>query len=66
MLGKEALCIPFPASLLLDDSSKTFLYCFIADEAFQLKINLMGPCPRRMLTSKYVYVITDSLVPKKV
>jgi hypothetical protein len=38
MLEKEELHILFPISLPLDDSSETFPYYFVADEAFPLKI----------------------------
>jgi hypothetical protein len=52
MLENEELHIPFPTSLPLDDSGEAFPYYFIADKAFPLKINLMRPCPRNMLTKK--------------
>jgi hypothetical protein len=52
ILEKEELHIPFPTSLPLDDSVETFPYYFVADEEFPLKINLMRPYPRKMLTNK--------------
>jgi hypothetical protein len=52
MLKKEELHIPLSASLPLDDSGETFPHYFVADESFPLKINLMRPYPRRMLTNK--------------
>jgi hypothetical protein len=52
MLEMEELHIPCPASLPMDESGKTFPYYFVADEAFLLKVNLMRPYPRRMLTNK--------------
>jgi hypothetical protein len=52
MLEKEKLHIPFPTSLQLDDSSKKFPYYFVTDEAFPLKIYLMRPYPRRMMTNE--------------
>jgi hypothetical protein len=51
-LDKQELHIPFSTSLPLDESGKTFPYYFIADEAFSMKINLMRPYPKRMLTNK--------------
>jgi hypothetical protein len=52
MLEKEELRIPFPTSLPLDNSGETSPYYFVADEAFPLKVNLMRPYPRRVLTNK--------------
>jgi hypothetical protein len=52
-------------TLSLDDSTETFPHYFIADEAFPLKINIIRPYARRMLTNERHILITDSLVPEK-
>jgi hypothetical protein len=52
MLEMEELHILCPASLPKDESGEMFPYYFVADEAFPLKVNLMRPYPRRMLTNK--------------
>jgi hypothetical protein len=63
MLENDELQIPFQTSLPLEVSSETFPYCFVADEAFTLKTDLMRPYPRRMLTNKRC--ILQTLMPKK-
>jgi len=47
MWEKVTLHILCPAFLLRDESSETFPHCFVADEAFLLKV-----MPRRILTNK--------------
>jgi hypothetical protein len=52
VLEKEELYILLPTSLSVDDNSETFLYCFVADEAFPLKMGLKRPYPNRMLSNE--------------
>jgi hypothetical protein len=50
--GPEELHILCPASIPKDEAGEMFPYYFVADEAFSLKVNIMGLYPRRILTNK--------------
>jgi hypothetical protein len=64
--GLVELHILRPASVPKDETSEMFSYYFVADEAFSLKVNVMRPYPRRMLTNKRrIFLVTDSLMPEK-
>jgi hypothetical protein len=48
------------ASLPVDGSDETFHYCFVAGEAFPLKINVMNPYARRMPTNEFYYRLSGA------